>query len=301
MKISVVIPAFNEQRAIGPLLAQLRELVAICPHEIDIIVVDDGSTDQTAEFATSLADQVIRRKSRGGSGTARIDGILASRADYIAMLDADGSYAPKDLLKLFEFVPEFDQVNGARCCESGTWPLLRAPVKWAIRKLAEWVSGHTIDDLNTGMKVLNRAIVLRYLWALSPGFSCVSSMTLAYLCNGHSVKYVPIDYHPRIGTSKFHPIRDTARYLLTVVRVIMYFNPLRVFGPLALALFVAGHYRIFAFGINSPAGIADADVIIIVSSIIILAIGMLADLIVKQRRYVRLDDNSAASTTDRSF
>ena len=181
------------------------------------------------------------------------------------------------------FFPDYDQVNGARTSEQGDWKLLRVPAKWIIRKLAEWISGRRIPDLNTGMKVFKREIMLRYLWVIPAGFSCVTSMTLAFLCNNHPVKYVPVAYRKRVGRSKFHPLADTASYFLTVFRIVMYFRPLRVFFPLAIfigALAAArGTYNL----LHSPPGLHDSDVILAVTALLVLIAGLLADLIVKQR------------------
>jgi len=182
------------------------------------------------------------------------------------------------------WTPTYDMVCGVRRVENGTWPGLRRPVKWLIRKLAEWVSGRTIPDLNTGLRVFRRDVVRQYAWVLPDGFSCSTSMTLALLCNGHPVRYEPIEYRPRVGESKFHPVRDTAKYLATVFRVVMYFRPLRVFFPLALLIgttaAVTGTYH----AVRSPTGLHDADVLLAMLSVAVLVVGLLADVIVAQRR-----------------
>src|SRR5690606_28327430 len=117
--------------------------------------------------------------------------------------------------------------------EQGTHKFFRVPAKWFIRKFAIYLSGTPIPDLNTGLKAFKRSVMLRYLWLMPDGFSCVTSMTLAFLTNGHPVKYVSTPYYKRIGVSKFHPLKDTAKYMATVLRMCAYFRPLRVFGPLA--------------------------------------------------------------------
>jgi hypothetical protein len=153
-----------------------------------------------------------------------------------------------------------------------------------IRKMTELVSGKNIPDLNTGMKVFKRDIMLNYLWVLPSGFSCVTSMTLAFLCNDHPVKYVPVPYRKRIGTSKFHPIKDSINYVMTAIRIVMYFQPLRFFLPLfsvvlAVAI-VKGFYDVY----YSPLGLHDSDVVLLSLALVVLSVGMLADLIVAQRR-----------------
>jgi len=178
-------------------------------------------------------------------------------------------------------------VNGARTSEQGTMKALRFGAKLVIRKLAEFISGKRIPDLNTGLKLYKRELMLQYLWCMPDGFSCVTSMTLAFLCNGHPVKYVSVGYRKRIGVSKFHPIKDAAKYAGTMLRIIMYFRPLRVFFPLSIVVmamtFASATFHSYRKG---RLALEDADVILAVTSLMVLVIGLLADLIVAQRRHL---------------
>ena len=222
--LSIVIPAFNECQAIGSVAREIRAALSAVDGECEIIVIDDASTDDTARLADVEGAYVIRRAHNGGAGAARKTGILAARGQWIVMLDADGSYDPADLPRLLEWLPQYDMVNGMRTSEQGTLRPLRWFAKLVIRKLAELLTRQRIPDLNTGMKVFKRDLMLRYLDCIPDGFSCVTSMTLAFILNGHKVKYVPIGYRPRIGKSKFRPLRDTARYLATVLRLRWHFR-----------------------------------------------------------------------------
>ena len=122
----------------------------------------------------------------------------------------------------------------ARRSEAGTYRLLRVPAKWAIRKLAAYLTSTDIPDLNSGLRAFKRSVAQPYLRLLPPGFSCVTTITLAFLSNGHGVKYVPIDYFKRAGRSKFHPFKDAYNYIIQVLRMVMYFNPLRVLMPVGV-------------------------------------------------------------------
>jgi glycosyltransferase involved in cell wall biosynthesis len=250
----------------------------------EIIVVDDGSQDETGRRAQQSGARVIRRVENGGAGAARKTGMLQARGGIVAMLDADGSYDPTQLPRMLSFFPDYDQVNGARTSEQGNLKLLRVPVKWLIRKLTEVVSGKRIPDPNTGFKLVKRDVMLTYLWVVPSGFSCVTSMTLAFLCNDRPVKYLPVTYRKRIGASKFRPVVDSMQYMATALRIVMYFRPLRVFLPLSLAIFtvavIKGGYDL----VYSPLGLHDSDIVLLLTGLIILGIGMLADLIVAQRR-----------------
>jgi glycosyltransferase involved in cell wall biosynthesis len=283
--LSVVLPCFEEELAIAGVIREVRDALAGWPGRFEILVVDDASGDRTAELAEREGARVVRRVERGGSGAARKTGLREARGAVVAMLDADGSYVPKHLPELLAWLPAYDQVNGARTSEQGTLPWLRSPAKWAIRKLAEWVSGRRIPDLNTGMKVMKREPMLRYLWAVPDGFSCVTTMTMAFLCNGHPVRWAPVEYRPRIGRSKFHPVKDAASYLATVFRIVFYFRPLRVFVPAALAVAVFGIARGLHNRYATPAhSLQESDIIVMVFAAMILVVGMLAELIAAHAR-----------------
>lgn len=278
-QVSVVLPAYNEEAAIGKVIDDVHQAMKGSPHAYEILVVDDCSEDRTAEIAESKKVRVVRRRVRGGSGRARKTGILEAAGDLIVMLDADASYEAADIPKLLSFFPDYDQVNGARTSEQGTLKFLRTPAKWFIRKLACYLSASHIPDLNTGLKAFKKDVMKKYLWLLPEGFSCVSTMTLAFLANGYAVKYIPTAYHPRIGKSKFHPIKDTAAYLNTVIRMVMYFKPLRIFLPLSGFLFVFGVVKSI-LSLCFTGTLQESDIIIFMMAVMTAALGLIADLIV---------------------
>jgi glycosyltransferase involved in cell wall biosynthesis len=284
VKLSVVLPAFNEQDAVAGVIAELAETLSTTIESFEILVVDDGSDDITSTVAERAGAQVIRRPERSGYGSAVKAGILAARGEWIALLDADGSYSPRSLPELLAWLPAYDQVNGARRQDWGYFSYVRRLTKILITRLAEWISGRSIADLNTGLKVFKRQPALGYLWTMPAGFSASTALTLAFLCDGKLVKYVPVDYRKRIGRSKFRPLGDTLQYLATIARMILYFRPLRVFLPLAglislVAVPLAAHDMLF-----SPLGLHDADVILFCLAALTAMFGMLAELIVAQRR-----------------
>lgn len=286
LQVSIVLPAYNEELAIGSVIDAVRQAMDSTDYSYEILVVDDCSTDATAEKAAAKGVRVIRHSVNRGSGAARRTGVLEARGEIVVMLDADGSYDAASIPELLKHFPEYDQVNGARTSEQGTYRHLRSVAKALIRWLAIYLSGTYIPDLNTGLKAFKRSIMLKYLWVLPDGFSCVTSMTLAFLTNGYRVLYIPTPYYPRIGKSKFHPLTDTANYLATVVRLCTYFRPLRVYGPLALALFTIGFGKSFydVFLRATKHSLEESDIMLVTAGILLGAIGLLADLIVAQRR-----------------
>lgn len=285
--VSIVIPAFNEEEAIAPVLQEVKRTMQAASYRYEILVVDDGSSDATAQKAQAEGVRVHKRPQRKGSGAARRSGIENARGEIIVMIDADGSYPAEDIPRLLAYMSEYDQVNGARQTEEGTLKWLRTPAKFFIRKLACYLSHTNIPDLNTGLKVFKRSIMLQYLWVLPDGFSCVSTMTLAFLCNGYDVLWVPTGYRKRIGKSKFHPVKDTASYLLTVIRMVMYFKPLSVFLPLSFFIFMLA----LAKGIHSvwfsTGRLGFFELITTMTAVLIGMLGLIADLIVAQGRKPR--------------
>src|SRR5512139_782511 len=210
----------------------------------ELLAVDDCSTDQTLARLEEAAPQypnmrVVAFHHNSGSGTVRRIGTQQARGKIVVWTDADMTYPNERIPELVEILDNdrtVDQVVGARTSEEGTHKALRVPAKWFIRKVAERLSGSEIPDLNSGLRAFRREVSLPYLRLLPPGFSCVTTITLAFLSNQHNVRYVPIDYFKRAGTSKFHFAKDAYRYILQVLRMVMYFNPLKVLMPPALWL-----------------------------------------------------------------
>jgi hypothetical protein len=188
-----------------------------------------------------------------------------------------------ELVQILEKDPDVDQVVGARTSEQGTHKLLRVPAKWFIRKLAERLTNAQIPDLNSGLRAFRREVAQPYLRLLPPGFSCVTTITVAFLANQHEVRYVPIGYAKRSGTSKFKFVRDAYRYILQVLRMVMYFNPLKVLMPLALFLLGLGIVKGVYDMVVHPLLFAVNTVLIFVTGVLIASLALLADLIVRSR------------------
>jgi glycosyltransferase involved in cell wall biosynthesis len=279
--VSIVIPAYEEEMAIGGVIDAIKAVMATTRYSYEILLVDDGSGDKTAQIARARGVRVQQHHENLGAGAARRTGILHALGDVIVMIDGDGTYPAEAIPNLLQLFPAYDQVIGARQSEQGTHRWLRMLAKALIGKIAAYLVGKPIPDLNSGLRAFKRASMLRYLYLIPDGFSCVSTMTLAFLVNKHPVAYVSIPYFTRIGTSKFHPIKDTYQYLLTVIRVVTYFNPLHVFIPLSLLLIGFGIVKSL-FDIFMTSTIQESDIIAILTGVIVAAIGILADLIITQ-------------------
>lgn len=291
IKLTILLPTYNEEEAIGKLIEDIQKAMASYQEPFEILVVDDHSTDKSVEIARSKGVRVVERKVNGGSGTSRRTGILEARGEIIVMMDADGSYSASDILKLIEPLKHYDQVNGARQSEKGTHKLLRIPAKWIIKTMASFLARTKIPDLNTGMKAFKRDTMKKYLWVIPDGFSCVTTMTLAYLCNGLTVSWVPILYYERIGKSKFHPIKDTYLYFLTVLRLITYFKPLNFFFPIGLTLLGVGVIKTLIDVFYILGRMQLSDIVILLVGIIVIMLGLIADLIVTYAKAVSNEHN----------
>ena len=281
IQVTVLIPAYNETLAIKQVIRDCRRAMDGTSYAYEILVVDDCSTDNTVELAEQEGARVIRHLENKGSGASRKTGTRAAKGEWIVMIDADGTYPAKSIPDLLEHMDSYSQVIGARSEEMGTHRFLRTFAKETIRRLASFLIGKPIPDLNTGLRAFRRKDMLPFLYLIPDGFSCVSSMSLSFLTNNLSVKYVPITYFERIGKSHFHPVKDTYKYLLTVVRIVSYFAPLNVFMPLCLLFMGLGVLKGF-IDIVWLRSLQESDIILVLTGVMMGAIGVLADLIVAQ-------------------
>lgn len=279
-KVSIIVPAFNEEKAIGADLDIILRTMGKADYAYEVIVVDDHSTDRTKEIAEAKGVRVISHPFNKGVGAARKTGIKNATGDIIVMTDADNTYPNGDIPRLLEHMDSYDMVVGARKTEEGTLKFLRRPTKAAIVKLASYVSGHRIEDLNSGFRCFSRDLALRFSNILPDGHSWVSTLTMAFLSNGCDVKYIPIDYYARTGESSFSIISDTRNTILFIFRTIMYFRPLKIFLPAGALLMLAGFVRT-VYNAKVLRDVKESDIMIIMTALIILSIGFLADLIVK--------------------
>src|SRR6266568_6771796 len=283
--VSVVLPCYNERDHVEQEIKLIRASLESAGMTYELICVDDGSTDGTREVLKQIPDvRLILFNRNQGSGTARRIGTQEATGRVVVWTDADMTY-PNDLIPdlVRELDDDYDQVVGARRSEAGTYKFFRVPAKWAIRRLASYLTSASIPDLNSGLRAFKRSVAEPYLRLLPPGFSCVTTITLAFLSNEHEVRYVPIGYAKRAGSSKFHFFADAYRYILQVLRMVMYFNPLKVLMPPALFLLGLGLAKAVFDMVVHPLYFAINTVLIFVTGMIIASLALLADLIVRSR------------------
>lgn len=274
--LAIVLPAFNEALGITDTLARVREVLSAFQGTSEIVVVDDGSTDDTAAKAAACGVKVVSHGWNRGYGAALKTGIMATTAPAIMIMDADSTYPPDAIPRLYNRLKGADMVVGSRLLSSDGVAWIRRPGKWILNNFASFLVGRRIPDLNSGQRVMKRDTLLRYMHLCPSGFSFTSTITLAMLAQGHNVVYEPIEYAKRAGQSKIRASHFVS-FILLVVRAVVLFNPLKVFLPVGALAFFIGVAKliedIYLWNLSETAVMA------FISAINIWAVGLLADMI----------------------
>ena len=294
MPVSVVLPAYNEEAAVGPQVEAVRRVLSAHGIINEIIVVDDGSEDKTGERALRAGARVVRHPENRGYGAALKTGINAAKYEIIVMIDADGTYPADQIPSLVSKLEAADMVVGARTGEEVRIPWIRRPAKWLLRWLAIHITGQAIPDLNSGLRAMRRDCVKQYFPILSNRFSFTTTVTLAMLADDYRVIYHPINYYQRVGRSKIVP-RNFLDFAILVLRMAMQFQPLRVFLPLAFWCFLLGTLKVIydivtLFQRVPPLGwsvlyqpvLSTSAILLLLVGLQLLLIGMVADAVLRR-------------------
>ena len=270
---SVVIPAFNEAPAIGPLITALRSAAAW--HEI--LVIDDGSSDDTGARAEAAGARVIRHPYNKGNGAAVKSGIRQSTGAFVLIIDADGQHPPGDALRLVSHLDAYDLVIGARsrATQAGVARRLGNAV---LNAIASYLTEQRIPDLTSGFRAARRACLAEFLHLIPNGFSTPTTTTLAFMKAGYSVRFEPIEARVRQGASKIRLASDGVGFFLILIKVITIYSPLRVFLPVSAAAFVVGAaYAVWT--IVTQSHVTNSSVLLILLSVVILLVGLVSEQI----------------------
>lgn len=270
---SVVIPAFEEAASVGQVVRDLRA----AGDWREILVVDDGSTDDTSAVAREAGAVVIRHPYNKGNGAAVKTGIRAARGAYVLILDGDGQHRPDDARRIVARLGDYDLVVGARASRtqaSGARRLGNA----VLNRLASYLTGHPIPDLTSGFRAARRDLLLEFLHLLPNGFSTPTTTTLAFVKAGYNVGFEPVEARQRQGTSKIRLTRDGVRFLLILLKIVTLFSPLRVFLPLAvLSCALGGAYG--AYNLVADHKIPNGAVILILFGVLVFLVGLVSEQI----------------------
>jgi glycosyltransferase involved in cell wall biosynthesis len=276
LSLSVVIPAYNEEGAVRSTVEDVRRELAALGIPFEIIVIDDGSSDNTLAEARATGAVVDSNQVNTGYGASLKRGIRLAQYEYVAIIDADGTYPARYLPLMLAECRKQDMVVGDRGAAMRNVPLIRRPAKWFLNKLASFLAERRLNDLNSGLRVFRKSELVPFIPLLPQKFSFTTTITLCMACNGKRMMYMPIEYGKRVGQSKIRPV-DFINFIILVLRVIVLFNPLRFFIPLGLGLFALGGVK-FAYDLFIG-NFSDTVVFAFLAAIMIWSLGLIADMI----------------------
>jgi len=242
--VSIVIPAYNEEDAIATQIKSIQTVMNKTAWRYEIVVVNDGSTDGTAERANIPDVKLLSFPVNRGYGASLKTGITTARSELIVIIDADGTYPSEAIPEMLARSDKYDMVVGSRVGENVNIPFNRKQAKWFLRLLASYLSDKHIPDLNSGLRVFKKSIVEQFYNILPSGFSFTTTITLAFLCNEFLVYYHPINYFKRVGSSKIHPTH-AYNFLLLILLTIVYFNPLKNFFTFRWSTFWGRYWKTY--------------------------------------------------------
>jgi glycosyltransferase involved in cell wall biosynthesis len=273
-EVSIIIPAYNEADHVADEIREVERVLDGTGWSFEVLVVDDGSTDGTAEAAATTGVRVLRRVENRGYGASLKLGVEAAQYEWILITDADGTYPASAIPTLLDHATRHEMVVGARTGEHVKIPLIRRPAKWFLGWLASYLAAKKLPDINSGLRLMRKSLIQRYTHLLPDGFSFTTTITLAAACNGHPVAYHRINYRPRLGESKIRP-RHAYDFTLLILRTIVFFNPLRVFLPLGGMLALAGIAK-FIYDVTRD-NLSESAVLALLGALLIWSVGLLAD------------------------
>jgi len=272
--LSIVIPTKNEAAAIGEVVSVARSKYA----EAEIIVVDDGSDDATAEVAEAAGAIVISHPESLGNGAAVKSGARAANGEILALMDGDGQHDPGELDRLLEKLEQgYDMAVGAR--HSGSHANVgRLFANGLYNELASLISGRRIPDLTSGFRVVRTSLFRKFLYLLPNGFSYPTTITMAFLRSGFPVCFEPVEVADRSGRSHIRPIRDGVRFLVIIFKIATLYSPLKVFLPISAAFFATG-LSYYAYTYFTSGRLTNMSVLVFSAAVIVFLIGLISEQI----------------------
>ena len=276
--VTIILPAYNEELAIANTIAKIKKLYP----DFEILVIDDGSTDKTMQAAMDSGANVWPHPYNIGNGAAIKSGLRVAKGEWVIMMDADGQHTPEDISRLLDFKDQYDMVVGARSRSSET-ALHRDFANKIYNWFASYVTSFKIEDLTSGFRLIKSSVARQFIYLLPNTFSYPSTLTMAYLRSGRSVKYVPIETKKRQGKSKIKLVKDGIRFFLIITKIATTFSPLRIFLPVSFFFFLTGAlYYLYTYIMSHR--FTNMSALLFTTSIIIFLIGLVSEQI-SQMRY----------------
>lgn len=297
LDLSIILPAFNEESVIGLVTKDIQSVLQENQlRTFEILVVDDGSDDNTADIAQKAGARVVRHPNNIGNGAAIKTGIRESRGKVLVMLDADGQHSPQDIPRFLEEIGRYDMVVGARIQSSDT-AMHRDIGNKIYNTLASYVSDRRIEDLTSGFRAIKRDIAFKFIYLLPNTFSYPTTITLAVLRSGGSLLYIPIETKRRVGISKINLLQDSLRFLIIILRISSYYSPLKIFLPMSALMFLTG----FGYGLYKVlflnARYGPTSAMIMTVSVVVFMVGLVSEQIA-QLRYLWSEINNKENESE---
>ena len=270
-KITILVPAYNEEQSIRNTVRTIRQMYP----DFEVLVVDDGSTDGTMKVAMEEGAHVWPHPYNIGNGAAIKSGLRSAAGEWVIMMDADGQHDPADIANLLEYKDKYDMVVGARS-KGSKGAFHRNIANWIYNKAASYVTRVRIRDLTSGYRLVRRDVARKFIYLLPNGFSYPTTLTMAYLRSGYSVKYIPIRTIKRHGKSKIKLMKDGTRFLLIIARIATLYSPFRVFLPISFLFFLIGNlYYIYTF--ITAGRFTNMSALMLSTSVIVFMMGLISE------------------------
>jgi glycosyltransferase involved in cell wall biosynthesis len=276
-EVSVVIPAYNE----GAVIAEVVSAIAAAGPWHEIVVVDDGSRDDTAAHAAAAGATVVRHPYNKGNGAAVKSGIRRATGEHVLIVDGDGQHSAADARRLVARLGEYDLVIGARSTSTQATRARRFG-NTLLNRLASYLTGRHIPDLTSGFRAARRECLREFLHLLPNGFSTPTTTTLAFIKGGYSVAFEPTEARQRVGQSKIRFARDGAKFFIIILKIVTLFSPLRIFLPISLAMFAVG-FAYMAWTIATQSHVTNSSVLLITLSVVVFLVGLVSEQISAMR------------------
>jgi glycosyltransferase involved in cell wall biosynthesis len=284
--LSVIVPVFNEENSIDITIKSLRSVLASQDFKWEIIAINDGSNDSSPELLEKIDGISIHSNKRNrGYGASLKLGLRKATYDSVCITDADGTYPFDKIPDMYSLLvgKKYDMVVGARTGANVSYPFLKKIPKFFITKLANYISGHRIPDINSGLRLFDKDLAMEFYHMFPDGFSFTTTITMGMLCNGYEVEYFPIDYFKREGKSKISPIKDTIRFVQLLLRISLYFKPFKFFNPI-IWVFAFISMFFLARDIFYLKDLTQGSVFFPIMTLLFFSLSLMADLIIKRSR-----------------
>jgi len=287
IKISAVIPAYNEEATIKEVIKDLRSAFELSSVDYEIIVVNDASKDQTGALIDQIENIIaIHHSENQGYGASIKTGVKSAQGEYILIIDGDATYPTEVIPQMIKHIDHYDMVSGKRSGKNfdARWLYLQRVGKFILRMVASYISKHKIPDINCGLRIYKKEIFDKFLYLYPNQFSLTTTSLVAFLSNNYQVKFIPIDYHKRAGKSTLKPFKSFGRFIGLILKISLFFKPIRIFLPLSILILLTSAVVAF-YGLYFQDIFYDATIILLATTALqTLFFGLLAEIVVHNRR-----------------